>query len=598
MGVLRFIRRLLSEQPVRFSLAVGALGLVGLLEGIGVAAIVPLFSLLSGDGAGTSGMSARLVSGALDLFGLDLSLGSVLGFIVVIVLLEQAALIAQNKIVWGAIYRFEANLRKRLYRHAFDSSWEFFVGHKTSDLVNALTVEATRASSAYIYVNQMLGAMFVVVVYLALAFLLSWQMTVVVLVAGGGLAVVLRRRVSAGTRFGASVTDSNAEVQKQALENIAGAKLVKGYAAEAETVARLDRPIDRLAGDQYRSQMNRAWLRSLYDAVSVSTAFVGVYVAATYLHISLASLVVFLFIFYRVSPRLSNLQVLMHGLLSYLPALEAIDALCAEADAQSERHGGAEPPTMRSGITFEGVDFAYGGGVTVLDGVNIRIPKGRTVAVVGPSGAGKTTVIDLVMGLLEPTGGRVLIDDVDLATIDLRTWRRRIGYVAQDSVLFHASIRENLTWANPDATDADIAEALELANAAEFVDRLPEGLDTVVGDRGMRLSGGQKQRIALARAIIRKPDVLILDEATSALDTESEQHIQASVGALAERMTILVVTHRLATVKGADLIHVLQSGSVVEQGSWDELVSSEGRFWELMRMQELESVIKEVETDE
>ena len=223
----------------------------------------------------------------------------------------------------------------------------------------------------------------------------------------------------------------------------------------------------------------------------------------------------------------------------------------------------------------------------VLNGVDLAIPAGRTTAVVGPSGAGKSTVADMVVGLLMPTSGRITIDGVPLAGAHIPPWRRRLGYVNQDTFLFHESIRENLRIVRPDATDEQLWTALHNASAA-FVEALPDGLDTVVGDRGVRLSGGERQRIALARALLRNPTMLILDEATSALDPENERVIQHAIERMAGQLTILVIAHRLASVRSADVIHVMEAGHVVESGTWEALLARPGgRFRAMCRAQGL-----------
>jgi ATP-binding cassette subfamily C protein len=239
-------------------------------------------------------------------------------------------------------------------------------------------------------------------------------------------------------------------------------------------------------------------------------------------------------------------------------------------------------------VRFDSVSFKYEDGAQpALASVKLTIPAGQTTAIVGPSGAGKSTLADLLLGLIVPTEGRVLVDETPLTPGLLPAWRDQIGYVPQDSFHFHDTVRTNLLWARPDASEAELQEALEVA-AAGFVKRLPQGLDTVLGDRGVRLSGGERQRIALARALLRRPAMLILDEATSSLDSENERRVQDAIERLHGRLTILIITHRLTTVRRADLIHVLDGGEVVESGNWDALLNgSTGRFRSLCDSQGL-----------
>ncbi len=586
MPTLLFMRRLLREQPLRFSLVVLSAALAGVLDGVWIAALVPLLDVIGGKTSG--GSIGAVVARVLGAFGLPIALVPILGFVLFFVLAQQVATLVQQKVAWGSIYGFESSLRKRLYSAVFDAGWPFFVREKTGDLVNALTVEATRASSAYNYLNQMLSIALVVAAYILLALFLSVPMTLLILVTGAVLTFGLRHRVERGTRFGLNVTTLNQDVQGAAMETISGAKLVKGVAAEATSVRLFGSSVDNLAHQQYRMQMNQAWVKIIYDSLSATVVMTGIWLATQRFHMVLAELMVFLVIFARIAPRISNLALLQHNILAFLPALDRIDQLAGEACSAREQTGTLRIEHFERSIELRDVTFGYDPADPVIRGLGLTIDAGRMTAVVGPSGAGKTTIIDLVMRLILPQSGEATVDGVPMADLDVADWRRRIGYVAQDSVLFHASVRDNIAFGAPDATDGDIREAARMAYADEFISDMDAGYDTIVGDRGVRLSGGQRQRIALARAIVGRPEILILDEATSALDAESESKIQHAVERLAASVTILVVTHRLATVRGADKIYVLEAGQVVEAGTFDELVARAGRFEELRRLQSLQ----------
>jgi len=590
VSVSSFLRRVFRDQPLRFTLVVVTLGAVGLLEGAGVALLIPLLNLASAPSTGqvqAAGRSGQVVSHVLSLLDLPFNLVTVLLFTLSIVLLQQAMTAVQQKLTWGSIYGFEASLRKGLYAKVFEANWPFFVETKSSDLMNALTVEANRASTAYLYLTQMLGAGFVVFVYVLLALFLSWQMTLIIAVVGLVLAVVLRGRVSMGADFGLQVTQTNADLQSESAEHIAGAKLVKGTASEAATTKRFAQLADILAHVQYRAGMNQTWLKIFYDTASSLGIFLGIYLAVARFHMSIASLIVFLFIFYRISPRLSNLQSQQHTVLSFLPSAARVDELHARATRFEEPDGDVRIERFERAVTFDDVSFSYTGDRLALADVDLQVPHGKIVAIVGPSGAGKTTVVDLLMALIVPTTGQVSVDGVALPRLERCSWRARIGYVAQDSWFFNASVRENITGGREDITGEEVRAAARLANADEFIEQLPEEYDTVTGDRGVRLSGGQRQRLALARAIVRHPDLLILDEATSALDAESETKILAAVDQVAQQCTVVIVTHRLAAVRSAGTIYLMEKGRVVEKGTWAELSAPGHRFAELRALQEL-----------
>jgi len=315
------------------------------------------------------------------------------------------------------------------------------------------------------------------------------------------------------------------------------------------------------------------------------------YLAVAVFHLPTAAILLLLFIFSRLVPRLVSLQQTLQEILSTIPALETIERLIAKCESSPERSSiETRSITVEREIDFDDVSFSYDVTGTALQiaSVSLRIPAGKTSAIVGASGAGKSTIADMLLGLVRPVKGSITVDGVQLDDSHLASWRAQIGYVAQDTFLFNDSIRFNLDWASPGADEAEMMRALENAAAADYVSRLPHGLDTVIGERGVRLSGGERQRLSLARALLRKPRLLVLDEATSALDSENEEKIYRAIARLHGAMTIVVITHRLSTIRNADLIHVLDGGRLVASGTWDELDTGENpRFRDLARAQAL-----------
>jgi ATP-binding cassette subfamily C protein len=314
-----------------------------------------------------------------------------------------------------------------------------------------------------------------------------------------------------------------------------------------------------------------------------------VYVSFEILQVPGAQLLVLLFIFARLMPRLVTIYRRVQSLAGVLPVLDAVTDLereCLEAAECAAADKDVAPARM---IRFEHVSFAYHrstAGALAVNDVDLEITAGLTTAIVGPSGAGKSTLADLLIGLLSPTTGRILVDGEPLSAERIAGWRQHISYVAQETFLFHDTVRANLAWARPEATDEELWQALRLSAADQFVAMLPQGLDTIVGERGVLLSGGERQRLSLARAILRRPRILVLDEATSSLDSENELRIQRAIEGLHQQMTIVVITHRLSTIRHADLIHVLEQGRVVESGSWTALMARPaGRFRQLCRAQ-------------
>jgi ATP-binding cassette subfamily C protein len=336
-----------------------------------------------------------------------------------------------------------------------------------------------------------------------------------------------------------------------------------------------------LAGVQLRAARHYARSQSLSTIGLVTLMAALVFAAITWLRLAPASLLLLVFLFVRVMPRVTGVQLGGHLIRQLLPAFDSVQRLEQRLSAHADPASRAEARlAFAREIHIENVSSRYEAAARfVLDGVDLRISAGTTTAIVGPSGAGKSTVADVLLGLIRPDTGRVVVDGVTLDAEHMSAWRAQVAYVTQDAVLFHDTVRANLLWARPGSTDQDIARALELAAADDFVGRLPQGIDTVIGDRGVTLSGGERQRLALARALLRQPALLVLDEPTSAIDAENERQIWDAIERLRGTMTVLVISHQMSNVRRADTIYVMEAGKVVERGTWDALVErSNSRF--------------------
>jgi len=307
----------------------------------------------------------------------------------------------------------------------------------------------------------------------------------------------------------------------------------------------------------------------------------------TVINISTAELLILLFLFVRMIPQFSTIQRSYQYFINMLPAFASVMNLEEECRKATENQGKLENIQFESEINFKDVSFHYNkeNGSFSIKELNLDIVAGKTTAIVGLSGAGKSTVCDLIMGLIKPDKGQILIDDKKLEPKNTSSWRNQIGYVAQDTFLFNDTVRNNLLFADENAKESDMWNALKSASADEFVLKLPEGLDTLIGDRGVILSGGEKQRLALARALLRKPALLIMDEATSNLDSKNEKNILDAIENLHGNISILMIAHRLSTIKNADIIYLMENGHLIESGSWNDLISMNGNFRLLYELQ-------------
>jgi ATP-binding cassette subfamily C protein len=589
---LRFVTTLVRVLGWRLALAVGLSLGVAVAEGAGLLLLVPLLASIGLTPTdGSSSRIADLTTRALAEVGLTPSLGSVLVVFVVVSILHTAANRAYALQSPLLAHRFATTLRRRLYAAVVSAPWSYIAEHRTSDLAHAVTIEADRAGTAAYQFLTLIGGLAVSSAYLAVAARLSPGMTTIVALGGALLLVTLGSRTRRSEDRAEVYTDASRRLFGMTAQSLGGLKVAKSVGAEARDVALFNTFDIQLANayqELLRSFANTRVRLDLISALSVSTLLL---VAVEVFHLQGTGLLLLTFVFARIIPRMRSLQESAQLMVAGLPAFRSIETTISECERVAEPPDeGAERLRLARELGVQGVSYQYASADTnALDQVTLSIPTGRTTAIVGASGSGKSTLADLLMGLMPAASGRIVVDGTTLDGTTLRQWRRSVGYVPQDSFLLHDTIRANLLWAVPDAREEDMWDALDRAAARSFVEAHPSRLDAIVGDRGLRLSGGERQRLALARALLARPDVLLLDEATSALDSINEQQILGSLARLHGRLTIVVITHRLSTIREADLIYVLDRGRLVEAGEWAELAAGNGPFRALLDAQRLEA---------
>jgi ATP-binding cassette subfamily C protein len=580
-----FIATLVRYNPSRLAwvlvVSVGA----ALGQGVGLVLLVPMLEVA---GVGKQSSSGGLTGTARRAFGdVGLSLTIRTMLVAYVVVIAIVAVLSAYQSVQIARYRltFVDSLRSRLYAAIGAAEWRHLLGQRQSDLLNVLTVNAGVVYQGTSALLSLGTTSLVVGVQVLVAIRISPSMTGLAIGTGVALTALVWPLVSRSRRLGRTLVASNQAVVGTITGFLDGLKLAKSHGMEAGHVASFNDSIRR----SRTAQINLVKASSAAIVVQlVATAVVLavlVDIALEHFHLPVAQLLVLALIFTRLVPQISSMQKNIQLTVQALPAMHELMSVIAECESAAEAGDGGfvhEPrrPGLRSQVRLENVHFTYPGAgpgrPEALHGVSFDIPARRTTALVGPSGAGKTTLADLTVGLLCPTEGTVTVDGRPLIGSARKAWRATVGMAPQDPFLFHDTIRANLTWARPDAGEDDLWTALDVAAAAELVRRLPLGLETVVGDRGTRLSGGERQRIALARALLREPDFLVLDEATSSLDTEHELAIRHALTRLHGQLTILVIAHRLSTVRHADAIIVIDDGQLVENGTWVELADSDG----------------------
>ncbi|WP_226670481.1 ABC transporter ATP-binding protein [Metabacillus litoralis] len=487
---------------------------------------------------------------------------------------------------------YTRHVRTQLYRGIIYAEWEYLIEQRKSDLINAFTVETGRISAALLSYLRILSQLLVAVVQLIIAFVISVPLTLFVCLSGSVLFVVLRSSLKESKQLGGSLQKFNQKLQGEINDQLNGMKEWKSYGIEKKQLHEFTRVATKVEENIVhftKVQSKPDLFYRIGAAIIISLFF---YIALFVFHEEITSIVIIVFIFSRLWPMFSSFQNNLQLIFSVLPVYDNINRLKKEMNHAEEIHQASvilPNLPLEKGITFQEINFSYQSNNSFnINNLNIKIPPKKVTAIVGESGAGKSTVIDLLLGLLKPHSGDILVDDIVIDQERLTQWRSLVGYVPQDTFLLHTTIKENLHRFNPEVSEEEMWNALHLASAKKFIEQLPEGLDTVIGDKGIKLSGGERQRLILARAILRKPLLLVLDEATSALDNENEWKIKQSIEQLRDKMTIVLVAHRLSTVKTADHVIVLDKGRLIEAGSYDELASKENGYLQKMLKQNYE----------
>ncbi|MBB6018961.1 ATP-binding cassette subfamily C protein [Paenibacillus sp. JGP012] len=574
---------------------------IGLMEGIGIYMLVPMLSLIGIFDMGTSGIHIPWLTDFLHRFSQHYQLILVL-FTFVLIVSGQAWMQRLQTIRNARIQQqFIRTLRMETYSAILMAKWSFFLQKRKSDFNHILTTELARVSQGTSIMLQMAASLVFTAIQIGLAFWLSARLTALVLVCGLVLFFLLRTFVKRAKRIGDQTTELSQMYYNGITEHFNGIKDIKSNMLEHSHIHWFDRMCRRIERNVVQfSQLNTGTqLIHRVSAALIIAAFI--YLSLRVMSVPPASLLLIILIFSRLWPRFTAIQSNLEYISSMLPAFRIVrelqvqtgksreisDSIVAAPQSAAASAHSIVPMDLKDSIICQDVYYRYEGNDNYsLSNVYAAIPAKGMTAIVGKSGAGKSTLIDLIMGLMRPESGNILIDGKSLTEERLLSWRSSIGYVSQDPFLFHTSIRENLRLVDPDASEEQMWRALQFSASASFVRKLPQGLDTIIGDRGIRLSGGERQRLVLARTMLRNPSVLVLDEATSALDSENEQYIHEALEQLKGHVTIIVIAHRLSTIRTADRVIVLEEGRVIQEGGYQQLSADPvGTFSRLLNMQ-------------
>ncbi len=556
--------------PVRTRVpgAIALMACVALSEATGLFVLLPLLQrtgLVAGRGAYPAPVE-RIFS------ALPARLLPMLALFVLAAFMRAACQFAEAGMVAAIEARIVETFRVRVFRALARARWDILARQHGARVTQVLTVELSHAGAAAAMALRSVFELFVALVYVAASFAISPALTVASIASAVLLLLIVMPFRAASRADGETLSRLEQGLFVGATEDIVALKAAKASGLADAAALDFGRHASAYARAWARAQRRGQQLQALLGAGAALSLAIITYGAITLRGDSGPALIALMLVYGRLVPKLISLQSAAVMTNRYLPAVERIQELIVQLESSPEADSlGTELPVRDGSLRLDHVTYRYPDALTdAVNDVSLTIPAGGVTALVGPSGAGKTTIADIILMLLAPASGTLSVDGAPLTVAHRSSWRRAAAYVAQDTLLRHRTLRENIAW-GLNVSDTDVLESLGRAGAGRLLASLPDGLDTVLGDRGVRLSGGERQRIAIARALLRCPKLLVLDEATSALDLESEAEIRASIAALSPAVTVLLITHRVTSLRNDDHVVVLEDGRVVADGSCESL---------------------------
>lgn len=560
----------------------------------GISILAPIIQVISEGSSLQTGGGMSSIWGILtkvtDFLGVPLNLVSLLVLAFFIIIVRQVIYYLQEYHAARIRHNSIARMRIEIISQSLEADLDFFLKQGQGRLLSAASGQAARAGDSIFHFLKLLSSVSLLAMYVFLLFVIQPALagiSVVIFSTAVFLSIPIIQR---SKKYSDKISRENTEMMKKGGDEIYGIRLVKMFSQEKKDVARLKKIIYGISEAMIKADMaaTRVWV--LNEPLAILAILLICYIAVFVLDMALASLGVFLFVMYRMTPHIKGLNLYWQKVNSHSTSLDYVEKILESARESSRIKGGFRRfGGLKREIEFDNVSFSYEknpDGDCVLENLSFRIPKGSFTAIVGPSGAGKSTLVDLIPRLRDVTSGEIRFDGVAIREFDLKSLRSRIGYLSQEPFLFNDTLLNNMTYGlEGDVSGEDVREAAKKAFAHEFIEEMPLKYKTDLGDRGIRLSGGQRQRIALAKLILHDPDIIILDEYTSSLDSESERFIQAALAKIIKNRTMVVIAHRLATIKKADMILVLEKGKISEFGDFQTLMKRDNSFRRLFEEQ-------------
>jgi subfamily B ATP-binding cassette protein MsbA len=581
------LARVAAYRPLLTAVIISVSILAALLEGIGLSFLLPIIRLAQGDASPeqASGLFGGFVS-VYRLIGVPFTLEYVVVGVALVMMIRYSM---SFLVSWLRAYLqqdYVVFLKESLFRRALGARIGYFDTKGSDELLNAVVTQANQAGTVIERIVTIVEQGFLSLVYLSIALYIAPLLTVGAALTLGAITFVVRTVVPSGYGIGSRIAAANERVHQAAQGGIQGIRDVKLFGLSDELYGMFTVSVEESASASVTLTRNEAAIDNLYELLTAVTVFVLIYVALTYLSLSIAGLGVFLFAMFRLAPRISTLNNFIYQLDGDLPHLIRTQELLEELGKRSEPNDSdGSPPSSVDEVRFDDIRFSYKGTESVLSGISFEVQRGEFIAFVGPSGAGKSTIVSLLSRLYMHDEGEILADGTPLGELSLEEWREHVSVVRQQPHIFNDTLWRNITVGDRDAPEEAVKQVCETAQVTEFLDDLPNGYETDLGDDGVRLSGGQRQRIAVARALLKDADFLILDEATSDLDSNIEEKVHSAIESMDRDYAMLVIAHRLSTVTAADRIYAMRDGKIVEQGTHEKLLESKGVYADLYETQ-------------
>lgn len=567
-------------RPYKFQIAkITLLAIIcSLFEAINISALVPLLQLLNNQ-TDPGGILWQILTRVFGFLTIELNFFNLLVVIGILFLIGQVLLYRKKRMQAHLWFTFSADLKKAVFERLLLTDIRYHYAEKSGKFIDILNRQAEYATTSAFAATEILTYIFFIVMYTAILLYISIELTVICLIIAISTLYFLNTLIRRSKQIGVRCNDTNIRMNEFITERLGLLKVIKIFSTEQEECERLKQITNQYTRNNTDFWMNGVKIETSFQIIIFALALTILYISAIVLTLPMAMLLVFIFILIRLTDPLRQINSKRHELGGELASLEKIDETLNNTRTYQTINNGIVPfDCVRDQIVLNHVCFSYTGSVPVIRDMSFSVKKNEMVALVGASGGGKSTVVDLIIRLIEPDSGEITIDGRNIKELEIRSYHRKIGFVSQESFIFNDTILNNIGYGSGPVSREKAIAAAKTANAHEFILQLPEGYDTELGERGVKLSGGQKQRISLARALYKDPEILILDEATSALDSEAEKTIQQSILAIKHKYTIIAIAHRLSTIENSDKILVVEKGVITETGVHKDLIAANGTY--------------------